>query len=346
MLWLFKTLKRRWYIVVLIILVVGGFTYAYINQSSKQTEKSTHTVTKSSLQEVLVLSGEINAGERVLLHFQTPGRLAWVGVQEGDRVEKYQGIASLDQRQLQKTLEKYLNTYEKTRYTFEQTDDDYADDEVSLTKEVRTAAERVLKQSQLTLDSSVLDVELQSIAKEYAYLYTPIDGIVTRADAEVAGVNVSVTDMYEVVNPDTVHFSLSADQTEVIELKEGMKGTIVLDAFPDQEFSGVIQHIAFSPKTNESGTVYEVQMGISGVDFTSLRLGMTGDVTFVVKTSPEIVHIPYEFLIEEDNGTYVMKKMPNGSFEKTAVEVGNEYDFSVEIVQGLSEGDVVGESEN
>ncbi|MCA9372195.1 efflux RND transporter periplasmic adaptor subunit [Candidatus Woesebacteria bacterium] len=339
-------LKKRWYLIFIIIAIGGFLLYRYNKQKTQAQERKRYTVTREDLKETLALSGAIDAEEHVLLHFQTAGRLSWVGVKEGDTVKQYQGIASLDQRQLQKTLEKYLNTYEKNRYTFEQTNDDNQDDIVDLSKEVRTEAERVLKQSQLDLNNTVLDVELQSIAKEYSYLYTPIAGVVTRADADVAGVNVSVTDMYEVVNPDTIDFSLSADQTEVVDLVEGQTGSITLDAFPDQSFTGTIAKIGFAPRTDETGTVYDVRMDLDGADVSQLRLGMTGDVEFVIGDAPNSLFVPFEYLIEENDKDYVMLEKQDGTLEKTVITVGKEYDQGIEVTSGLSEGDVIVEPES
>ena len=77
-----------------------------------------YTVEKGPLQVVLSSSGTVMAENKADLTFQTGGRLSWVGVKKGDRVRKWQGIASLDQRTVQKNLEKELNDYLKTRWDF------------------------------------------------------------------------------------------------------------------------------------------------------------------------------------------------------------------------------------
>ena len=63
------------------------------------------------------------AREQSKVAFQTGGKLTQIAVKEGDVVQKGQYLASLDQRQLQKSLQKELNDYMKARWTFDQNKD-------------------------------------------------------------------------------------------------------------------------------------------------------------------------------------------------------------------------------
>ena len=340
----FSLLKKFWYI-ALIVIAIGGY-FLYQNQQAQAAKKeATHTVTRETLQDVLALSGKVDADEKVSLHFQSGGRLAWLGVKEGDAVKKFDGIASLDQRQLEKTLQKYLNTFSKERTDFDQSQDDNDTLTIDLKEEVRNRANRTLDQSQIDLNNAVIDVELQTLAKEYAYLYSPIDGIVTHVGAPAAGMNVSITDTFDVINPETIFFALAADQTEVVKLGEGMTAKITLDAYPDEQIQGTVTSIAFTPTTGETGTVYEVKMNLSGLQNMKYRLGMTGDAEFVLKEIPNVVAIPYEYVIDENDKQYVNKKV-NGQKVKTEIQTGSEFDGLIEVTDGLFANDVIYEVTN
>jgi len=211
---------------------------------------------------------------------------------------------------------------------------------LNLSQEIRAQAERTLENAQFDLDNSVIDVELQSIAKEYSLLYSPIDGIVTRADVVEPGTNVTVADTYEVVNPDSLYFLVSVDQTEVIDLVVGKTGIITLDAYPDKKIPGSITTIGFTPKTDEAGTVYKVEMSFDSADMNGYRLGMTGDVEFVLSEIKNAVVVPVEFILDEDDKQYVQKKV-NDKMVKTPIEIGEEYSGRVQILDGLTPGDVI-----
>ena len=215
-----KFLKKRWYLILILVLIAGFIFYKKNTASAAKNKVDSYKIKRENLREVLTLSGEINAEEKVSLKFQTSGRLAWVGVKEGDYVKKYQTLASLDQRDIKNRLQKYLNTFVSQRLTFDQTKDDYWNKQYDLSESIRKSAERTLQDSQYDLNNSVLDVELQSLTVEYANLWTPIEGIVIHVSAPFAGVNITPAGAdFEVVNPKTLYFSLTAEQRYFINFK-------------------------------------------------------------------------------------------------------------------------------
>jgi RND family efflux transporter MFP subunit len=333
-------LKKRWYFLAIILLVfVLIFTQT---QAKKKEVEEKMMVKKQNLKETLTLSGEIDAEEKVSLKFQTSGRLAWVGVKEGDYVKKYQAIASLDKRDLKNRLDKYLNNYLKQRNSFEQTKDDYEETYEFSTGDLHKRAKRILENSQYDLNSAVLDVEYQNLFLEYADLWTPIEGVVTHIDIPKAGVNITPANaVFEIVNPKTLYFSATVEQADVVNLKERMKGKLTLDSFSDFEDEVKISYISFSPKSGETGTVYEVKLELS--DKTKklpLRLGMTGDVEFLIKEKNKVIALPSRFIKKDKKGSYVFVKKNNKKIKKY-IEIEEEIDGKIVIKSGLNEGEII-----
>ncbi len=332
-----KFFKKYWhFLLIIIILVFVGF------RLYKKTEKelNIYKVKRQNLKEELSLSGKVDAEEKVTLRFQTSGRLVWVGVKEGDYVKKYQAIASLDQRELKNRMDKYLNTYAKQRNLFEQGKDDYTKvRDFGLTKEISDQAKRILENNQYDLNNAVLDVEYQNLSLEYANLWTPIEGIVTKVTVPYSGVNITPAQAeFEIINPKTIFFSVTADQTEIISLKKGMKGKIVFDAYPDEEVEGEIYWIGFVPKTDETGTVYPVKIKFDTSK--DLKIGMSGDISFILKEKNNVISIPKNYLKNDRQGTYV-NKMSNNKKIKQYIKIGEEIDNQVVVISGLNSGDVI-----
>ncbi|MDO8741696.1 MAG: efflux RND transporter periplasmic adaptor subunit, partial [Candidatus Roizmanbacteria bacterium] len=251
-----KFLKKRWYLVLTFVLIAGFIFYKTKSSADTKNKVDSYTIKRENLKEILTLSGEINATEKALLKFQTSGRLAWIGVKEGDYVKKYQTLASLDQRDVKNRMQKYLNTFVNSRLDFDQTKDDNWNKQYDLSQTVRDSAQRILQENQNTLNNSMLDVELQNLSLEYANLWTPIEGIVTHVSVPFAGVNITPAGAdFEVVNPNTLFFSVAAEQGDVISLREGATGDISFDAFPEKKFKASLYYISFSPKEGETGTV-------------------------------------------------------------------------------------------
>jgi RND family efflux transporter MFP subunit len=333
-------LKKRWYFLAIILLV---FVLIFTQTQAKKTEvEEKMTVKKQNLKETLTLSGEIDAKEKVNLKFQTSGRLAWVGVKEGDYVKKYQAIASLDKRDLKNRLDKYLNNYLKQRNSFEQTKDDYEETYEFSTGDLHKRAKRILENSQYDLNSAVLEVEYQNLLLEYADLWTPIEGVVTHIDIPKAGVNITPANAtFEIVNPKTLYFSATVEQADVVNLKEEMKGKLTLDSFSDFEDEVKISYISFSPKSGETGTVYQVKLELSEkTKKLPLRLGMTGDVEFLIKEKNKVIALPSRFIKKDKKGSYVFVKKNNKRIKKY-IEIGEEIDGKIVIKSGLSEGEII-----
>jgi len=342
---LLNIIKKRWWIILTLLLVGGWIVYGQTVGKKSTVVELTYKVKRQTLSESLTFSGSVDAQEKATLRFQTSGRLAWVGVTEGDVVKKYQSIASLDQRQLKKQLEKELITYDKQRLTFDNTAMDTDEHALSPDKYLRQDTIDAYKKVQFDLNSSVLDVELSDISLRYSTLVSPIAGVVTSVGTKQAGVNITPTQAeFVIVNPETLYFSGAVDQTDVVKMYEGMKGQISYDSFPDETTSATIQSIAFTPKSDETGTVYEVKISTSpdSSDSAQLkyRLGMTGDVEFITKKMVGVIGVPTTFIKSESGKKYVMKKVGEKKV-KTTVEVGEEIDTATVILNGLQEGDVV-----
>ncbi|HUS59910.1 MAG TPA: biotin/lipoyl-binding protein [Nevskiaceae bacterium] len=73
----------------------------------------TAKIKKEEIIQTVSASGGVEAENQVTLKFQTSGKLAWVGVKKGDKVKKWQAIASLDKYDLQRKLIKALRDYSK-----------------------------------------------------------------------------------------------------------------------------------------------------------------------------------------------------------------------------------------
>ena len=282
------------------------------------------------------MSGEINAEEKATAKFQTSGMLTWVGVKEGDYVKKYQALASLDKRELEKNLKKYLNTFLDSRWDLDQQRADYKD------KAITDAMKRILDQAQFDLDNVIIDVEIKDIALKFANLTSPIDGIVTRVGTPYAGINITATNAeFDIVNPKTVYFSANAEQGDVVNLKKGMRAEIILDPYPDKKLTGDVYFIGFIPKTGETGVVYDIKLKLNdnNNDY-KYKIGMTGDVNFLLHEKKDILAVSNNY-VKSQNGKKYVWQIKKGKKVKQFISIGEEIEGSIEIISGLQEGDII-----
>lgn len=300
-------------------------------------------VERQTIKDEIILTGSIDASEKASLRFQASGKLAWVGVKEGDTVRKYQALASLDRTSLKKKLQADFNTYRSALATFDDTQDTYKDekDNLILTDDMK----RILVRAQNTLDNSVINYELQELTLKYSTLITPIAGVVTNIDQPSSGVNITpATATFSIINPESIYFKAQIDQEDVVRIKVGDMTVIRLDSFSDQDFESEITHINFTPVAGQSSTVYEVHFKLPVEDNQDLkyRIGMDGDAIIYLRESNDTLVIPIDALHQNEEEEYVMvKEADNNILVKKYVKTGIEDNYNIEVLEGLSENDQI-----
>lgn len=335
---------RYWKFIGIAVILVAGFIF-WANKVAAQKVNASITTTKVTQRnfvKTLSSSGKTQADKSVELKFQTSGKLAWVGVKEGDKVNAYQALAGLDVREVQKNLEKALRDYSNERNDFEEARQiTYGTRKTDAVNNLlNDTVARILQKNQWDLDKAVLDVELKSLAIGFATLITPIAGIVTHIDTPIAGVNITpATSVFAVADPESLVFEANVDEVDVGGISIGQSAIIKLDAFPDATFSGTISHISYVSEQSSGGaTVFPVKVAFANPQ--QLRIGLNGDITIEIHREDNVLTVPTEAIREEKNTTYVYKKTGT-TFQKIMVTVGAKNEDDVIITSGLNENDLV-----
>lgn len=333
-------MKNKW--VILGLILAGGlFWWSRGSVSAVSKDVKSVNVERKDLKDELTFSGTVDATEKATLRFQSSGKLVYVGVKEGDKIAKYKLLGQLDTAELKKRFDRYMNTHRKNYNSFEQGEQDNKDFETNaeIGEVQKKTIRRTLMDNALDLGNAVIDVELQEMAIKDSYLYSPIPGIVTRVGNPIAGAYITPTQgEFEVVNPASIYFSATADQSEVAKLTPGMAAEVTLDAFSDSKLTGSIERIGFTPKAGETGTVYEVKIKVPIGPLTErLRLGMTGDVSFLLETKRDVLVVPARY-IKNDKGRKYVSVMEGGKLIKKYVEIDGTWSGETVIKSGVDEG--------
>jgi membrane fusion protein (multidrug efflux system) len=331
-----KRLTTRWLIVIGII-ILAIVAWRVIAARRSRSELETTTVKRGDVAEELILSGEISADEYAQLAFQTSGEIAWIGVKEGDWVKKGQPLARLDTANLNSELQRAYSDLRSAEAALDEVYDEvknHDSDETFEQKATRTAAE-------VAKDKAYEAVLKAQENLRNAALRAPFEGLVSYVANPFSGVNVTLgTTQIQVVNPETIHFIVSADQSEVIDLHQDQEVRLVLDSYPDKEFIGKVNYISFTPKSDEVGAVYEVKVIFPSddADLSKLRIGMTGDAKFILSEKSDVLYVPPEFVNSDTKGKYVNLGKTNN---KVYIETGIEGEERVEIMGDIKEGDTL-----
>jgi HlyD family secretion protein len=178
------------------------------------------------------------------------------------------------------------------------------------------AAEHALEAAKLNL--IVLKHNLEAAdariaqAKEalsYTTITSPMDGVVTRLNAEVGELVITGT----MNNPGTVIMEIAdlsqmlvvaqVDEADVGKMEVGQKATVHVDAFSDHEFTGVVDSIALAHSMTWSNTkYYRTEILLENTE-EKLYSGLTAHVDIETRKHVDILKVPTQAVLglEVDN---------------------------------------------
>src|ERR1035437_6052711 len=248
---LFNKQTVRYIVITIFVVAIGIFAVTFLANAAQP--QKTETVDVNSVSEQILATGSIAAQNQAILNFQIGGKLIYVPFKEGDQIYQGQTIAQLDSSDLQRKLQLALNTYQSTRDTFNQVQDNNQTGVLqgaqqfgletqnkvgvsgqSETDIINNTVKRILDQNQNNLNISVLNVELANSALQFTTLTSPINGIVLREDVTSVGVNITPLTSFVVIDPSSMVFSANVRQQDIDFISVGNPATVALDAMNKQ----------------------------------------------------------------------------------------------------------------
>ncbi len=285
------------------------------------------------------------------------GLVTEILVEEGDRVSEGQVVARLEDREIR-------NEHEQARIAVDQAgiqvrqakvraDQSQAAYDRSLTlKKQKLISQQDFDQAELNqrTDSLAFDVaqqqheaakarlEATALQLEYTEIRSSISGVITERLINVGDRLNANQEAFRIEDFTPMWARIFIPERELSLLRNGQGARISLEAFPQQDFTGVIKMI--NPRVDaESGTV-KVTLEVSDPS-RRLRPGMFGVVRIPTSTRPEAVVIAKKAVLRErdENRVFVIK--PDNTVEKRVIELGISEEDRVEVVKGLASGDAV-----
>ncbi|PIP52315.1 hypothetical protein COX09_02270, partial [Candidatus Beckwithbacteria bacterium CG23_combo_of_CG06-09_8_20_14_all_47_9] len=279
--------KLKWYIIAIILVALVFF---YFTAKNNKKEWRMVEVKRQDLVESVNGSGELEAQNSAELRFNIPSKVVWLKVKKGDQVNRWQAVASMDKKTLEKNLQKYLLDFSKERADFDE------DLKVTYRDKVLTdTISRILAKNQYDLDKAVLDVEIADLAAKESVLVSPIAGTVISTGGLVAGENLTAANLatkyIKVSNLSTLRFKAQVDEVDYGKIRLGQPVNIILDAFPSETFTGSVSFInQEGVKTLSGGVTIPIEISLDQPD-ERLVIGLSGEADFIIEQKQNVLAI-------------------------------------------------------
>lgn len=166
------------------------------------------------------------------------------------------------------------------------------------------------------------------------------DGVITSVDLE-AGDSIQTGDvLVTLYNMEEVTMTVTVDEADMSDITVGSAANISFTAYPETLFTAEVTEIADAVADSDGNVTYDVTVTLQG-DVSGLFQGMTGEITFVTEETKDVLYVSKRAVCTEGDNSYVKVRNEEGKIEKVAVTTGFTDGVNIEIVEGLSEGDIV-----
>ncbi len=150
------------------------------------------------------------------------------------------------------------------------------------------------------------------------------------------------TTLYEIADLSTVWISADIYESEMAVTKVGQPALITFAAYPGETFSGKVAYVY--PTLNTETRTVRVRLELPNPEL-KLKPGMYGNVTLQTNAVRTLV-VPKEAVLNTGLRQLVFMDLGQGRYEPVSVKLGRRGQDSVEVMEGLKEGDRIVTSAN
>lgn len=199
-------------------------------------------------------------------------------------------------------------------------------------------------------EGEIAAVEREGKPRKTVGIYAPAGGYVVQKSAVIGQYVQPGTELFTVADLSEVWVVADVPEGELARVKLGDAASLALPSLPDRAFTGTIGFIY--PSVDPGTRSARVRFTFANVDL-SLKPGMSGTVTLTAAPSSngsngdagavatEVPLVPAEAIVDTGKLQYVFLQKSPGHFEPRRVRVGRREDDAVQVLEGLSPGDVV-----
>lgn len=378
------------------IILIGGGVATFSKREGDFPQVTTKEVVRKDLVARVTCNGRVQARKKVELSAPIPGQIVNLAVREGDPVNKGNFLLQIDRVALQASadssraalealfsdrdaaranLERSRIEHDKARASYDsgiipEMDYERARTDYDAAQANLQALERRIEQARATFVGAKDTLDKTTIT-------APMAGMVTRLNVEEGEVAVIGT----MNNPGTILMTISdlsvieavmeVDETDVPQVALGQEAVILIDAYADRTFRGVVTEVGSSPISEQTGATegidFEVKIQIEDPP-SDLKPGLSVTADIVTEQRDDVLAVPLQALVLRDmenpeeageepdpgaaaprrrassvaarardqEGVFILEE--EGTVTFAAIETGIMGELDIEAISGVEEG--------
>lgn len=293
-------------------------------------------------------SGVAVAPTETKLSFRVGGKLETVKVKVGQKVNKNDLIASLDDTDMQLQHEQakaaVLNAeiqLDTAKANLNRVRELYENNNVALSEYEK--AKNQYSSARAEHESRLKMLDLQNSQLSYSKLYSPMTGIIADVPVE-KNENVSAGQQIAVLNSgDDIEIKVGIPEAYIAQVKTSNSVSVTFSSLRDEVFKGVVTEVSY---TASGSSTYPVRVKLDKLT-KAIRPGMSAVVSFTFSSDNQVgLLVPHNAVAEDQHGKYVyvvIKGTEKGfaTVERRNIVVGELTNNGFLVAGGLSKGEFV-----
>ena len=346
--------KKKIAIVALIVVVVLLVAIKVI--AGKAHKYKTEKAEKHTIQQIVEASGTVNPVNTVSVGSTVSGLMKEVYVDFNSKVKAGQLIALMDTSLLQANVDKTRSNYDKQKAITDNSLKTYNRYKNLVARNFMARSELDQAQADYLSNKALLnaakaDLEYAERQCSFAYIYSPVDGIIVTRNVDPGqpvAASFQAPELFTVARDlKEMQIEVNVSEADIGKIKEGQEVDYTLDGYQDEIFKGRVSQVRISPTTVSNVVTYTVVVKVDNDDL-KLKPGMTANVSIITQKKENVLCVPSialkytpttkgEIKRYDTQGIWVLR---GSKPVRETVEIGASDDTYTEITSGnIQEGD-------
>ena len=333
------------------VLVAGGVYWYMESSAAEKTAQAVETVAvqRMDIKSTVEATGTIRPVDSVEVSSKITARINSVLVKENDVVTAGQVVATLDGKDYEAKRDQAQYRVTNTRAKYNR---------MSYLESIGAKSKSDLEDAEYNYDTAQSTLEEANSDASETIITAPISGVVVGEPKTAGTMAVQGSDnptvIMRIADLSKKQIKAKVDETDIGNIRIGQEATFTVDAFTDKKFTARVSKISQTDVTNSWDTsssssssssstsviYYYVTLDVDDPE-NLLLPAMTARVVINTADRNDALVVPLSTLKTDAAGSYVLVLQEDGTQETRYVETGIYSDEYVEILSGLSEGELV-----
>ncbi|WP_454952475.1 efflux RND transporter periplasmic adaptor subunit [Capnocytophaga granulosa] len=369
-----KILRTTIFALLLAGVGYGGYHFFFKEKPAiivLQKEK----VEKGDVTTEVTATGSVQPVDEIEVGTQVSGLVSKIYVDYNSQVKKGELIAELDKTNLQENVINAQANYNAALNEVSYYQQNYDRKKKMYDNQIISKADYEQAYYQLHNAKAAVTQRLTMLNQAktnlgYANIYAPIDGVILSKEVEVGqtvAASISAPTLFKIAKDiKKMQVEANVDEADIGQVKVGQRVTFTVDAYPLEEFQGVVSQVRLSPTTTSNVVTYTVIVDAENPE-EKLKPGLTATIVIytnelkgvtivnnkAINFSPDLTLLAEYYAqkginasmpqMERSKGKnkHVWVENPDGSLSQKAIVIGSNDGIHVEVVSGIGQEEEV-----